>query len=115
MLEMCALLRAAVLIVALFSVEAFAPPCDRVRSGGIKASSTCLSAMANPLKRRSKKKTNVLRVESIEEYKEKVVDEKVSSSTRSLEKLYYLVVARYMQWPHRALHIINSYDRSVSR
>jgi len=68
-------LQCIVLIVVLGSLEAFTSTTNACikRSRGI----SNLSAIANPLKRRSSSnRTNIIHVESVQEYKEQVVNEK---------------------------------------
>jgi len=66
-----ALLQCIVLIIILGSLEAFTTTntCIKTSRGA-----SNLSAIANPLKRRSR--TNIIHVESVQEYKEQVVNEK---------------------------------------
>ena len=64
-------LQCIVLIIILGSLEAFTTTntCTKTSRG-----TSNLSAIANPLKRRSR--TNIIHVESVQEYKEQVVNEK---------------------------------------
>mmetsp|Transcript_28804 Transcript_28804/g.62049 ORF Transcript_28804/g.62049 Transcript_28804/m.62049 type:complete len:210 (-) Transcript_28804:1130-1759(-) len=105
---MCALLSIVLIIVLLVKAEPFAP----TNRSSTKKYRECLRrsplcAVANPLKRlKNKKKTNVLRVESIEEYKEKVVNEKecitvvrfyssYCRSCRASEPLFYKLASDF--------------------
>ena len=63
-----------VLIIILGSLEAFTFNNGNIVGNKTNRNTSNLSAIANPLKRRSR--TNIIHVESVQEYKEQVVNEK---------------------------------------